>query len=104
MFTRIFSGELSSSVSNKAFDLPKLFVYKDGMAINSAISILGSPAGLASSLGVTPQVVNNWVARGRVPAERCPDIERVTDGVVTCEALRPDVDWSYLRQTCKDAA
>ncbi|MHB1098346.1 MAG: Cro/Cl family transcriptional regulator [Burkholderiales bacterium] len=32
------------------------------------------------------------------------NIERETNRVITCETLRPDVDWDYLRQTCKDAA
>ncbi|WP_277949020.1 YdaS family helix-turn-helix protein [Proteus mirabilis] len=26
-------------------------------------------------------------------------MEKVTSGVVRCEELRPDVDWSYLRGT-----
>jgi DNA-binding transcriptional regulator YdaS (Cro superfamily) len=36
-----------------------------------------------------------------VPAERCPQIERATDGAVTCEELRPDLaeHWAYLRGT-----
>jgi DNA-binding transcriptional regulator YdaS (Cro superfamily) len=33
------------------------------------------------------------------PADYCPDIERLTG--VRCEDMRPDVDWTYLRQTCK---
>lgn len=32
-----------------------------------------------------------------VPAERCPAIERATNGQVRCEDLRPDVDWAVLR-------
>lgn len=27
------------------------------------------------------------------------DLERETDGAVTCEESRPDVDWAYLRGT-----
>jgi len=34
----------------------------------------------------------------------CINIERESRGVVTCEALRPDVDWAYLRRTCKRKA
>lgn len=52
---------------------------------------------LAKRLGLAPQVVNNWQRRGRVPADYCPSIERVTGGKVRCEDLRPDVDWGYLR-------
>ncbi len=35
----------------------------------------------------------------RTPAERCPAIERATGGLVRCEDLRPDVEWSVLRAT-----
>lgn len=28
----------------------------------------------------------------------CIRIERATGGLVTCEEMRPDVDWSFLRQ------
>lgn len=49
-------------------------------------------------LGVTRSAVTQWLTTG-VPAERCPVIERATNGAVTCEDLRPDVDWGYLRGT-----
>ena len=42
-----------------------------------------------------------WQKRGRVPAEHCPAIERATGGKVRCEDLRPDVDWSVLRDGVK---
>lgn len=65
--------------------------------IERAISVAGGVTKLAISLGVKPQHVCNWVVR-QVPAERCPDIERATAGAIRCEELRPDVDWSVLRQ------
>ena len=68
-------------------------------ALQRAIDHLGSQSALAAALGVVPQVVHNWRMRGSVPAERCPAIERATDGAVRCEELRPDVDWAYLRNT-----
>jgi DNA-binding transcriptional regulator YdaS (Cro superfamily) len=37
-----------------------------------------------------------WKARGKVPAEHCPAIERATG--VRCEELRPDVPWEVLRE------
>lgn len=59
----------------------------------------GLAASLARTLGVTPVTVSQWGSGARqVPAERCPDIERATGGVVICEELRPDVDWAYIRQ------
>ena len=54
---------------------------------------------LAAKLGLKNSVLVNQWANGvrQVPAERCPAIERATDGVVRCEDLRPDVDWGVLR-------
>ncbi len=38
-----------------------------------------------------------WCNEGRpVPDEHCPGIERLTDGRVPCEKLRPDVVWHRL--------
>lgn len=53
---------------------------------------------LADAIGVPAPLVSQW-ATGvrRVPAGRCPAIERATGGAVRCEDLRPDVDWSVLR-------
>lgn len=65
--------------------------------LQRAIDILGSQSALAGAIGRVPQVVNNWVRRGNVPAESCPEIEKATKGAVLCEDLRPDVDWAYLR-------
>lgn len=55
--------------------------------LDKAISAAGSAARLADALGVTPQVISNWAARG-IPVERCLDIEQATG--VSCEDLRPD--------------
>lgn len=38
-------------------------------------------------------------ANQRIGADLCIAIERESGGVVTCEDLRPDVDWAYLRAT-----
>jgi DNA-binding transcriptional regulator YdaS (Cro superfamily) len=69
-----------------------------------AIDAVGGVNALAGLLQLRQNVVSNWLLRERVPAERCPDIERVTLGAVTCEELRPDVDWAYLRGTAKTIA
>ncbi len=74
-------------------------------ALQKAISHLGSQSALAKRIECAPQVINNWLRRNNVPAEHCPEIEKATAGEVRCEDLRPDVDWSYLRQTTiKEAA
>lgn len=70
----------------------------------------GNQTKFAKEIGEIPQTVNRWIARGRVPAEHCPDIELATSGRVTCEQLRPDVKWRVLRGasglacTCRPAA
>lgn len=66
-------------------------------ALQAAISIFDTQVALAKAIGRSQQNVNNWLRRGRVPADICPAIERVTEGRITCEMLRADIDWSYLR-------
>lgn len=58
---------------------------------------------LAEDIQVPPPLISQWRTKAReVPAERCPAIERATNGVVTCEELRPDIDWAVLRGTSKE--
>lgn len=69
-------------------------------ALNRAIEVAGSASKLAAGLGVSLQRLSNWSTRG-VPAEQCPAIERFTrqaGSPVTCEELRPDIDWGVLRE------
>jgi DNA-binding transcriptional regulator YdaS (Cro superfamily) len=75
---------------------------------------MGGVGALAAVLDVAPSAPSMWKARGNVPAEHCPTIERATrvkatekgdpSLVVTCEELRPDVAWSVLRGPSADAA
>lgn len=58
---------------------------------------------IARLFGISVQAVSKWVKK-QVPAERCPEIEKATNGAVTCEDLRPDVDWAYLRRPAETAA
>lgn len=68
--------------------------------IEYAIKKLGSVAALARGLQVTSQAVCFWRDEKRkIPADKCPEIEKLTG--VRCEALRPDVDWAYLRGTAQ---
>lgn len=66
--------------------------------IKRAFEAAGGLTKLAAAIGVSPQRLGNWLARG-VPAEHCPAIERATGGAVRCEELRPDVDWAAIRGT-----
>jgi len=68
--------------------------------IRQAGQAVGGLSALARLLGVAPPTVSQWASGVRpIPAERCPAIEKATGGAVTCEELRPDVDWQYLRNT-----
>lgn len=64
---------------------------------------------LAAKLGLNEQYLYQCLTgRRRVPAEHCPAIEAATRRiaaergddslVVTCEQLRPDVQWRVLRE------
>ena len=73
-------------------------------ALAKAAEILGSKSALACAVSVTPSAVSLWLARGGIPAEHCPSIERATNGAVRCEDIRPDVDWAVLRTPREQAA
>lgn len=76
--------------------------------LERAIDCVGGVSALATRIGVSGSAPHMWLSRKKVPAEHCPAIERETRRhadekgdpslVVTCEELRPDVDWSVLRQ------
>jgi hypothetical protein len=57
----------------------------------------GRQAALAGELGIRPPTVSDWAAGDkRVALDRCPAIERATQGAVTVEVLRPDAAWSRI--------
>lgn len=66
-------------------------------ALRRAADVLGGQAALAELLGYTDRRnVWPWFNTDRkFPAEHCPLVERATG--VTCEELRPDVQWDVLR-------
>ncbi|MCL4771954.1 MAG: helix-turn-helix domain-containing protein [Burkholderiaceae bacterium] len=67
--------------------------------IERAAKSVGNQTLLAAALKVSKGAVSQWKeAGGRVPAEHCPVIERLTGGLVRCEELRPDIEWSVLRR------
>lgn len=77
-------------------------------ALDRAVAAVGGVSALASAIGVAASLPSMWKARGRVPAEHCPAIERATRAVaasrndvslvVLCEELRSDVAWDVLRE------
>lgn len=65
----------------------------------------GTATSIATALRVSPVMLSQWASgTKRVPAEHCPAISRATAGAVTCEELRSDVDWAYLREQASPAA
>jgi len=63
--------------------------------LTKAIEHFGTASALAGALGVKPSSVSQWRDGTRpLPLDRAMQIERATSGAVTCEELRPDVDWS----------
>jgi DNA-binding transcriptional regulator YdaS (Cro superfamily) len=66
------------------------------MDINTYLSNTETAASLARKLGISPVLVSQWRNGIRpIPIERCPDIERATEGAVTRRDLRPD-DWQRI--------
>lgn len=65
-------------------------------AIQEAIAKFPSVSGFARAVGVTPQAACFWRdGKRKVPAEKCPTIERLTG--IACERLCPDADWAFIR-------
>ena len=61
-------------------------------AVDIAADFCKGMSKFADAVGESLQTVSNWRTRG-VPKEKCPSVERVTQGLVTCEALRVDLTW-----------
>ena len=62
----------------------------------------GAAKALAAVLQIPEPTVSQWKnGKRRVPADRCIAVEKATGGAVSCEELRPDLDWAYLRQSCR---
>lgn len=67
------------------------------MQLSDYVQEHGRKTWLAKRLKVPPQLVGQWASAVRpVPKERCPEIERATDGQVIVEHLRPDVVWQRV--------
>lgn len=63
-----------------------------------AIKAAGGAPTVAKLFGISPVSVYEWINNDRIPAERCPALERAGKSAVRCEEMRPDVDWAYLRE------
>lgn len=63
------------------------------MNIETIIKQLGGLTTVARYCGVKPPSVHDWIKRGRIPPDRCEQIERATGGAMCCEELRSDLEW-----------
>jgi DNA-binding transcriptional regulator Cro len=58
------------------------------MTPTQAISYFGTQAQMAFELRVTPQVVNNWKKRGRIPLAWQIDLETLSNGKLKLDRKR----------------
>ena len=60
----------------------------------------GAGSDLAAKIDAPRVLLTQWTvgdAPRAVPVDRCADIERATEGAVTCEEMRPDVRWHRVK-------
>lgn len=67
--------------------------------LKQAIDDAGGATAIAGYFGISPVSVYEWISRGCVPADKCPEIEKFSGGAVRCEVLNDKVDWTYIRST-----
>jgi len=65
--------------------------------LKKAIDDAGGVAKLSEHFGISPVSIYEWISRGCVPADKCPEIEKFSRGAVRCEQLNDRVDWSFVR-------
>ena len=67
--------------------------------LKQAIDDAGGVARIAEHFGISTISVYEWISRGRVPPDRCPEIEKFSKGAVKCEQLNDQVDWGFVRSS-----
>jgi len=72
--------------------------------IKEALDRAGGVAAVAAHFQISPVSVYEWIKRGLVPAEKCPEIEKLSGGTARCEDMNCRVDWAYLRAPSLPAA
>jgi len=65
--------------------------------VKDAIKRAGGVAAVAAHFDISVTSVYEWISRGCVPADKCPEIEKFSFGAARCEELNGDVDWPYVR-------
>ncbi|RRD43520.1 hypothetical protein EII18_02955 [Comamonadaceae bacterium OH3737_COT-264] len=54
------------------------------------VADIGGPTVVARALGLSTPTVHGWK---RVPERHCPELEKLSEGRLTVEQMRPDVAW-----------
>ena len=67
-------------------------------AFKKVVQIVGSKAEIARQCGVTDQHIQKW--KSKVPAVHVVKLEKLTDGAVRREDLRPDVFYDERSVPC----
>lgn len=68
------------------------------MKLSDHLCDRGAVNQLAAAIQVPAALISQWKGGIRqVPEDRCPSIERATEGVVICEEMRPDVSWVRIK-------
>ncbi len=67
-------------------------------AVIKAIKIVGGQSALAKICGATQPTVNQWKNGGKMDVRYVAKIIQATNGAVTAQELRPDVEWSAINQ------
>ncbi|TFF00758.1 helix-turn-helix domain-containing protein [Histophilus somni] len=66
--------------------------------IKKTINLVGTQTKLAKLCGVSQPSISIWLKGGKMDVKYIPHIIKATQGEVTPEDLRPDVDWEVIRQ------
>lgn len=67
--------------------------------LKKAIITVGGQRELARLCGVSQAAVSKWLnGISKIGEDKAILLEQALDGLVTCEDLRPDVNWSIVRK------
>jgi DNA-binding transcriptional regulator YdaS (Cro superfamily) len=66
--------------------------------LKKAITTVGGQRELARICGVSQVAVSKWLnGVSKIGEDKAILLEQALNGLVTCEELRPDVNWSVIR-------
>jgi DNA-binding transcriptional regulator YdaS (Cro superfamily) len=71
------------------------------MSVAEIIRELGGPSKVGRALNIRSQAVSLWIRAGRIPVGRVIELDSIARELgssLRAEHMRPDVNWSALRQ------